>query len=106
MRDTTPLPVRRALAKLGADLRDARRRRIPTAMLADRAGISRPTLAKVERGDAGVSIGMYATVMFSLGLIDRVRDLADVRADTVGLALSEDALPKRIRLPRIRLPGS
>ena len=67
-------------------------------MLAERVGISRPTLVKIERGDPGVSIGLYATALFSLGLVDRVSNLADVRTDTVGLALSEEVLPKRIRL--------
>ena len=47
-----PLSVRHALAKVGADLRDARRRRrIPTATMAERAMISRTTLSKVEKGD-------------------------------------------------------
>ena len=45
-----PLPVRRALRKLGQDIRDARRRRrIPTAVLAERASVSRATLVKIER---------------------------------------------------------
>jgi hypothetical protein len=40
-----PLPVRRALSKLGRDIREARlRRRIPAAVVAERASISRSTL--------------------------------------------------------------
>src|SRR5580700_5212617 len=100
MRSTPPLPlpVERALAKLGQDIRDARlRRRIATAMTAERAFITRPTLRKVERGDPGVSLGIYATIMFVLGLTPRVADLADSRRDEVGLQLEEERLPKRIR---------
>jgi len=42
-----PIPVRRALRKLGQDVRDARLRRcIPTAVMAERASISRTTLTK------------------------------------------------------------
>lgn len=53
-----PIPAKRALDKLGADIRDARRRRrIPTALMAERAGISRMTLNKIENGDPGVSMG-------------------------------------------------
>jgi len=60
-----PLPVRRALRKLGHDLRDARRRRrIPLTIAAQRASISRMTLIKIEKGDAGVALGLYATVLF------------------------------------------
>ena len=86
-----PIPVERALRKLGADIRDARRRRrIPTTLLAERASVSRTTLGKVENGDPGTSAGAYATVLFVLGMIDRLADLADAGQDRVGLALEEE----------------
>ena len=90
--------MERALRKLGGDLRDARRRRrIPTALMAQRVGISRSTLNKAEKGDPGVSLGVYATVLFVLGLTERIAELADPRNDDVGLALEEERLPQRIR---------
>ncbi|MGO9438270.1 MAG: hypothetical protein ACLP00_28695 [Terracidiphilus sp.] len=93
-----PIPVRRALRKLGHDLRDARRRRrIPAAIAAERASISRTTLVKIEKGDPGVAMGLYATVLFVLGMADRIGDLADPRNDSVGLQLEEERLPQRIR---------
>jgi len=96
-----PIPVQRALRKLGQDIRNARRRRrIPTALLAERASISRTTLVKVEKGEPGVSLGIYATVIFVLGMIDRLADLADVLHDELGLALEEERLPDRIRNKR------
>ena len=96
-----PLPVRRTLRKLGHDIRDARRRRrIQTAILAQRASISRMTLNKVEKGDSGVSMGIYATILFSLGMADRLADVADPRHDAVGRELEEEHLPQRIRLAR------
>lgn len=89
------------MLKLGADVRDARRRRrLPTAVMAERALITRATLHKVERGDPGVSLGIYATVLFVLGLLDRLIDLAAARGDAVGLALEEERLPQRIRQRR------
>jgi DNA-binding XRE family transcriptional regulator len=95
----TPIPVIRGVTKLGHDIRDARRRRrIPVAILAERASISRTTLNKIEKGDLGVSLGIYATVLFCLGMIDRLSDLADPRHDSVGLELDEEHLPKRIRI--------
>jgi hypothetical protein len=102
MRSTPPLPlpVKRALGKLGQDIRSARlRRRITTTMMAERAFITRTTLRKVENGYPGVSLGIYATVMFVLGLTPRLADLADTRSDDVGLQLEEERLPKRIRQP-------
>jgi len=93
-----PLPVRRALRKLGHDLRDARRRRrIPMTIAAQRASISRMTLIKIEKGDAGVALGLYATVLFVMGMADRLADLADPKNDSVGLQLEGEHLPQRIR---------
>ena len=98
-----PIPVRRALRKLGADIRDARRRRrIPTAIMAERAFISRMTLNRAEKGDPGVSLGIYATVLFVLGMTDRLADLCDPRHDAVGLSLEEERLPQRIRIRPVR----
>jgi len=94
----TPIPVKRALRKFGQDIRDARlRRRIPTAIMAERASISRTTLNKVEKGNPGVSLGHYATVLFVLGMVERLGDLADLKTDAVGLGLEEERLPRRIR---------
>jgi hypothetical protein len=104
----TPMPVLRALRKLGGDIRDARlRRRIPVAILAERASISRTTLNRIEKGDPAASLGNYATVLFALGMIDRLAEVADARHDSVGLELEEERLPQRIRLsrPRSRKPG-
>jgi transcriptional regulator with XRE-family HTH domain len=92
-----PLKVQRALNKLGSDIRDARRRRrIPTALMAERAGISRPTLRKVEDGDPAVSLGIYANVLFVLDLHDGLEDLADAANDRLGLELQAEELPERI----------
>jgi DNA-binding XRE family transcriptional regulator len=93
-----PIPVKRALRKLGHDIRDARRRRrIPLSIAAERASISRTTLIKIEKGDAGVAMELYATVLFVLGLVDRLADLADAKNDSAGLQLEEENLPQRIR---------
>jgi transcriptional regulator with XRE-family HTH domain len=98
MRASVPLPVKRALIKLGDDIRTARlRRRISTAIMAERVMITRTTLRKLECGDPGVSFGAYATALFVLGLVSRVADLADIRGDDVGLQLADEGLPRRIR---------
>src|SRR5713226_4167965 len=101
-----PIPVARALRKLGHDIRDARRRRrIPVAILAERASISRMTLNKIEKGHAGVYAGNYATVLFALGMVERLADLADPTHDAVGRELEEEQLPERIRLSRPAKPA-
>lgn len=96
-----PLPVRRALTKLGEDIAIARKRRgLTMAAMSERVFATRQTIARVERGDAGVSIGIYATVLFALGLTDRLLTLAAPTADRVGLDLENENLPRRVRVKR------
>lgn len=101
-RNSVPLPVLRALAKLGSDLKNARkRRRITTKLAAERAGISRTTLTKIEKGEGGVALGAYARVLFILGLLSPFADLADITHDRLGQMLETEQLPKRVRHKRL-----
>ena len=98
---TLPARVKRAIAKLGADISVARRRRgISHALMAERAFISPRTLVRAEKGDPGVSMAVYASLLFVLDMTDHLGALADPAQDTVGLALEEERLPKRIRQPK------
>jgi transcriptional regulator with XRE-family HTH domain len=96
-----PIPVRKALLKLGQDIRKARlRRRITMALMAERASMSRTTLTKVEKGDPAVAFGTYAKVLFVLGLVGRLSELVDTAADELGRIFEEERLPKRVRYPK------
>ena len=96
-----PLPVRHALRKLGRDIRDARRRRrIPVAIAAQRASISRRPSSRLKRAIPASQSAIYATVLFVLGMADRLGDLAAPKNDPVGLQLEEENLPQRIRVAR------
>jgi transcriptional regulator with XRE-family HTH domain len=96
-----PLPVKRALTKLGKDIRTARLlRRIPSTLMAERAMITRTTLNKVEKGDPSVSMGIYATVLFLLGFSEKLGMLADLQDDEIGLQQIENSLPKQVRRKR------
>jgi hypothetical protein len=75
------------------------------AIVAARASVSKSTLIRIERGDPSVAVGNYARVLFVIGMIDRLTDLADAKNDPVGLQLEEENLPKRIRGARKREPG-
>jgi hypothetical protein len=68
--------------------------------MAERAFTTRPTLAKVEKGEPGVSLGVYASVLFVLGMTERLAALVDPAHDPLGQSLEEARLPKRIRTPR------
>lgn len=93
----SPLPVQRALKKLGADIRDARRRRrIQTKVMAGRLLVSRPTLRRLEQGDPSVGMGTWATALYVLGLLDGLADLADLTNDRLGQQIASKDLPERI----------
>lgn len=70
------------------------------AVVAERAFTSRSTLQRVEAGDTGVSIGIYAAVLQALGLLDALSRIADISNDSVGQALSSADLPKRVHAKR------
>lgn len=104
---TLSRPARQALTKLGADIVVARKkRRISTVSMAERAFISRATLHKVERGDPSVSMGIYMAVLSILGLAEGIGGVADRGADTLGLDIDEDRLPKTVQPRRRRRDGS
>ena len=95
-----PLPtsVTESLARFGAGLRRLRaRRRMPMTYVAERASISRSTLHRMERGDPRVALGLYAAVLASYGMLDRLEALVDSGRDRAGLALDEARLPRRVR---------
>lgn len=95
-----PIPIIKALRKLGQDINDARRRRrITVELMAQRAGLSRSTVGKIEKGDPTTSMGGYASVLFVLGMDKRLSDLVDSMHDLVGRRLEDESLPQRVRIP-------
>lgn len=96
--DILPAQVRRALEKLGRDLKDARRRRhLTVAMMVERVGVAKATYLKVEKGDPSVSMAVYAMTLFALGFSNALSEIADSRGDTTGLVLESNRLPQRVR---------
>ena len=93
-----PLPVQRAIAKLGNDLSLARRRRrISQQSLAIRIGASVSTVKRMEKGDMRVPLHFIARSLHVFGELDRLVTLLDSANDEIGLTLADEALPKRIR---------
>jgi transcriptional regulator with XRE-family HTH domain len=81
----------RLLSELGERLRLARKRRkLSNAAVAQRAGISRTTVYKVEAGDPGATLGAYIRVLAALGLDGDLSLLA--ADDRIGRKLQDLAL--------------
>jgi transcriptional regulator with XRE-family HTH domain len=94
-----PLPVERALVAVGDDLSLARRRRgLSTLSMAERAGISKKTLYRLEQGDPGVSWGAVIRVLNILNLLPEVNKALNTTNDALGLALMNKSVAKRIRV--------
>ena len=84
------------LSTMGEQIKLARlRRNLSTELVAERAGISRASLWKVEKGDPSVAMGIYAAVLHALNNMDR--DLLMVAKDDVlGRELQDiNLLPKK-----------
>jgi transcriptional regulator with XRE-family HTH domain len=91
--------MRRLLAGLGDNIRKARLRRAQsTETIAERAGIVRKTLYRVEHGDPAVALGIYARVLQALRL---EQDLAAVAVDDeLGRKLQDLGIESRRRAPK------
>ncbi|OFZ82808.1 MAG: hypothetical protein A2583_04100 [Bdellovibrionales bacterium RIFOXYD1_FULL_53_11] len=99
--DVLPSNVRRSLAKFGNDIAIARRKRkLTIAMMAERIGVSKNTYVRVEKGNPSVSLGVYAMVLFALGLGDVLGDIVDPKSDEQGLIMDEQRLPIRVRVKK------
>lgn len=84
----------RLLSDLGERLRLARkRRRLSNAIVAQRAGISRATVYKVEAGNPGATLGSYLRVLAVLGLEGDLNQLA--ADDRLGRKLQDLGLEPR-----------
>ena len=88
------------LKTMGEQIKLARLRRdLSAELVAERAGISRASLWKVESGNPAVAIGIYAAVLHALGNMDR--DLALVaKDDEVGRQMQDLNLMTRKRASR------
>ena len=69
----------RVLSHLGENIKLARKRRGYTqSLIAERTGLSRLTIRKIEQGDPTVSMGHYVAVLSVLGLVE---DFSKVASD-------------------------
>jgi len=65
--------------------------------VADRAGIARSTLQRIEKGDGGVSFHAVLSTARALGILDEIVRATDPYETEFGRLRADLALPKRVR---------
>lgn len=94
----TPPPVRRAVRGLAEDLVTWRKLRgLTQAQVADRAGISRATLARFEQGDGGIGLESLLRILRALGILENLTKALDPYESDIGRLRSGEELPQRVR---------
>jgi transcriptional regulator with XRE-family HTH domain len=99
-----PPPIRRALRQLGEHLGGWRRLRgLTQVQLADRAGVSRETVVRLESGDetGQIKLENAMRVLRALGVLDEAVRALDPFASDVGRLRAEEHLPQRVRPRRL-----
>lgn len=72
--------IEETLSLMGEQIKLARlRRELPLNLVAERAGVSRCSVWKVEKGDPSVAMGIYAAVLHALNGMDK--ELLQICAD-------------------------
>lgn len=96
----TPIPVIRAVRRMGADLATWRKlRQLTIAEVADRAGVGRSTVLRLEAGQ-GASLENLLRVARALGVLESLSGALDPYASDVGRLRADETLPARVRRPR------
>jgi transcriptional regulator with XRE-family HTH domain len=97
-----PPGVARAMRGLAEDLVTWRKLRgLTQAQLADRAGVSRDTLSRLESGAGGVGLETLLRVLRALGLLDTLAEAFDPHRSDIGRMRSDEELPQRVRPRRL-----
>ncbi|MEG0374635.1 MAG: helix-turn-helix transcriptional regulator [Raoultibacter sp.] len=95
-----PVPVRSKLAaqRIGENLATWRKLTGSTSQqVADRAGVSRSTVSRLENGDSSVSFATFLNVCRAMDVLDRVVDATDPYETDLGRARADQAIPQRVR---------
>lgn len=93
-----PFEVEKALQELGANLRTARlRRRLTIADVAGKIGTGRRAVADAEKGKPSTGVAVYIALLWTYGLLDDFRLLANPGRDQEGLTLARLQESRRVR---------
>lgn len=101
----TPSRVRGAASDIGEYLTTWRKLQgLTVQQVAERVGVTRQTIARLERGDTTVGLDIFLGVANALGQLDRVRLSVDPYETEVGRIRADAVLPRRVRHSSRRSP--
>lgn len=96
-----PYPVEQTLQHLGANLRIARlRRNLTIKDIAEKIGTGTRAVRDAEKGKASTAVAVYVALLWALGLIDQMDELADPAKDEEGQLLAIAHERNRARQPK------
>ena len=98
LNNSLPVEITECISILGERIRLARKRRGLTMQeMASRMFVTRKTLARLEKGEPGVSLAVLTAALWVLGLENDLKNLANPEQDTVGIFHERKRLPERVR---------
>lgn len=96
----TPFATQMAATEIGEHLRTWRLMLHLTAQqVAERAGTTRATLGRLERGETSVGFDVVLNVAQALGILDSIVTATDPYETPLGRARADQRLPQRVRRP-------
>jgi len=98
MAQPVPYKVRSAASDIGAQLRAWRKLRgLTVQQVAERAGVSRAAISRIESGTGAVNLQTVLRVAQVLGVLDLLVQATDPYETPFGRARADQMLPQRIR---------
>jgi transcriptional regulator with XRE-family HTH domain len=99
-----PYQVEQAIKNLGTKLRLARvRRNLSLEVIAAKIGTTRQAVAAAEHGKPSTGIAVYAGLLWAMGLVDQLSDVAAPDKDEEGEILARSREKTRARTTGSRL---
>jgi transcriptional regulator with XRE-family HTH domain len=99
--EAPPYPVEHAIQTLGANLRTARlRRNLTVEEVAEKIGANRKTILDAEKGKPSTNIATYTAMLWTLGLLGQLEDVADPALDKEGSVLARSRERQHARKER------
>lgn len=98
MKRPTPARTKLAAKELGEFVSTWRKLRgLTMQQLAEKANTTRPTISRLEHGDAKVSLETFLNICGTLGVLDRLKDAVDPYETEFGRMRADQELPQRVR---------